>query len=702
MEPVRPAPAPAIPDRLVPGLSRRRFVRAGAVAVGLAFTLTSVVLTQHAAAGPTPLAVEKAEPTSLPTATPPPLVIGLRLVAGDHHVIVMWTKPVSSTLTRVQIFRAKGAAKTSASDLVGSQSAQSATSGSYTDERGIQPSTAYFYTVSGNDGSSSGEPQPVTTEQPGTRPAKIEGFTARPASSSDVNLQWTNSSSEDVTGVVIRRLKGSEPPKTVTEGDGVGQPTLAPVSGKTGQLIDPGRDPGTQYSYAVFAVDVDRDVSNGASAGAKTLLSNALPERVLNLTRTRASASSIKLSWKDPRGNADFVNVAIVRALGDKPPSKITPENEVAVVLRGEQTYTVRGLRSSKKPYYFAVFALDRAERPGPGYVTAPVSLTAPSSHRVALLALFVLAVFLGAGILGRSRLVALIAAAPTQPNIPSANRNDILTGAPRVARRPAAPSVGGVRYSKQIPVVLPVEVVLDASVGAAMAYGTAGRFEVRAACVRGLDHASSGDAGDDVALIVHRPDVLFAVVSDGMGSQAGSRFIARAVIDGFTKAFADPGKGPQQAIQSGVANAGRAAAELAKAQGSGAATVIAAALVPHAGGTTVYAACVGDSGLFARSDQTVEELLGDEDDGAGTRGMPLHVEAIYAAFEVPLANAVILASDGFHTALMDPAGELSSHLTQLWAKAPRPVDFLDTISFEGDYYYDDRSVVAVWRTRES
>lgn len=702
MEPVGPTPAPATEDRFVPGFSRRRFVRAGAVAVGLAFTLTSVVLTQHAAAGPTPLAVEKAEPKNTPLTTPSPPVIKVRLVPGDHHVIVMWTNPVSSMLTQVKIVRAKDAAKSSARERVWSQSAQSGTSGTYIDDRDIQPSTTYLYTVSGNDGSSSGEPQPITTEQRGTRPAKIEGFTARPASSSDVNLQWINSLSEDVTGVVIRRLKGSEPPKTVTEGEAVGQPTAAPIPGKTSQLVDPGRNLGTQYSYTAFAVDVDRDVSNGASTGAKTLLSNALPERVLYLTRTRASASSIKLSWKDPPGNADFVRVAIVRALGDKPPSKITPENEVAMVVRGAQTYTVKGLRSRKKPYYFAVFALDRAERPGPGIVAAPISLTAPSSHRGALLALFVLAVLLGAGILVRSRLVALFAAAPTQPNIPSANQNDILTGAPRVARRPAAPSVGGVRYSKRIPVVMPVEVVLDASVGTAMAYGTAGRFEVRAACVRGLDHASSGDAGDDVALIVHRPDVLFAVVSDGMGSQAGSRFIARAVIDGFTKAFADPGKGPQHAIQSGVANAGRAAAELAKAQGSGAATVIAAALVPHAGGTTVYAACIGDSGLFARSDQTVEELLGDEDDGAGTRGMPQHVEATYAVFEVPLANAVILASDGFHTALMDPAGELSSHLTQLWAKAPRPVDFLDTISFEGDYYYDDRSVVAVWRTRES
>jgi hypothetical protein len=99
-----------------------------------------------------------------------------------------------------------------------------------------------------------------------TPPGPVTAVNASPASTS-VTLSWTNPSSADFAGVMIRRAVGGTPPASTTAGTLVTDTSAAATA-----YTDSGLAPGTQYSYALFAHDA---IPNYAAAAKKTISTSA-------------------------------------------------------------------------------------------------------------------------------------------------------------------------------------------------------------------------------------------------------------------------------------------------------------------------------------------------------------------------------------------------------------------------------------------
>jgi hypothetical protein len=122
------------------------------------------------------------------------------------------------------------------------------------------------------------------TEQPvgdQTPPTADTGFTAAGATT-QVTLNWTNSTSTDFTKTIIRyRTDGKIPVSPV---DGFAVVTKTGSAGATDSFVHTGLTTGTTYSYAAFAIDASGNVSPAATASA-TAQDTASPAPVQNLRR---------------------------------------------------------------------------------------------------------------------------------------------------------------------------------------------------------------------------------------------------------------------------------------------------------------------------------------------------------------------------------------------------------------------------------
>jgi hypothetical protein len=101
-------------------------------------------------------------------------------------------------------------------------------------------------------------------------PGPVTGLSVSATSVGDdwLSLSWTNPTDADFKGVMVRRLEGATAP-TLTTGT-----LVSDFTDQADYVVDPGLTPGTQYSYAFFAYDRDKNYSAAVNVTGRTLTSS--------------------------------------------------------------------------------------------------------------------------------------------------------------------------------------------------------------------------------------------------------------------------------------------------------------------------------------------------------------------------------------------------------------------------------------------
>jgi titin len=115
-----------------------------------------------------------------------------------------------------------------------------------------------------------------------TPPSSDSGFTASGATT-QVTLNWTNSSSADFSKTIIRyRTDGKFPVSPV---DGFAVVTKTGAAGSADSFVHTGLTSGTTYLYSAFALDASGNVAPAVTASA-TAQDTTAPAAVQNLRRS--------------------------------------------------------------------------------------------------------------------------------------------------------------------------------------------------------------------------------------------------------------------------------------------------------------------------------------------------------------------------------------------------------------------------------
>ena len=100
-------------------------------------------------------------------------------------------------------------------------------------------------------------------------PAPVTGLTVSGNTLHSISLEWRNPETTDLAHILIRRAIGNEPPLSASDG------TLAAVLGSHAtEFTDRNLDSRTDYSYAVFTADRQRNLSTASTLTASTLTTN--------------------------------------------------------------------------------------------------------------------------------------------------------------------------------------------------------------------------------------------------------------------------------------------------------------------------------------------------------------------------------------------------------------------------------------------
>jgi predicted secreted protein len=161
---------------------------------------------------------------------------------------------------------------------------------------GLAASTSYSYRVRASNGAGdsdySNTASAVTLDLP-TPPAAPSGLAATAVSSSQINLAWTDNSTDE-TGLKIERCTGA----------GCADFTqIATVTANTTSYSNTGLSASTSYSYRVRATNAGGDSDYSNTATAVTQAAPVVPAAPTNLVTTAVSKSQINLSWKDNATN---------------------------------------------------------------------------------------------------------------------------------------------------------------------------------------------------------------------------------------------------------------------------------------------------------------------------------------------------------------------------------------------------------------
>jgi C1A family cysteine protease len=177
-----------------------------------------------------------------------------------------------------------------------------------------------FYTIA-YEGSQPA-PSPVV-------PAAPSGLTATAASSSQINLSWSDGSNDE-DGFRIERCQGP----------GCTSFTQVAIVG-TGvkSYSNSGLTANTPYTYRVCAYNSAGNSGYSNSAAATTLPASQLPTAPSGLTATAVSRSQINLSWADNSNNEDGYKVERCRG------SRCTNFQQIAVTGPNVTSYANTGLR---------------------------------------------------------------------------------------------------------------------------------------------------------------------------------------------------------------------------------------------------------------------------------------------------------------------------------------------------------------------
>ncbi len=177
-----------------------------------------------------------------------------------------------------------------------------------------------------------------------TPPTAPGNLTATAASTSQINLSWTASTSTiGIASYAVQRCQGT------------GCTNFAQIATPTGTSYnDTGLSASTSYSYRVQAVDTAGTSSTFSNTATATALAGQPPTAPSNLTATSASTSQINLSWNASTSNVGLANYIVQRCQG----AGCTNFAQVAAPVA--TSYNDTGLTSSTS-YSYQVQAKDTA-----------------------------------------------------------------------------------------------------------------------------------------------------------------------------------------------------------------------------------------------------------------------------------------------------------------------------------------------------
>jgi hypothetical protein len=203
---------------------------------------------------------------------------------------------------------------------------------------GLYAGTTYYYKVKA-EGTSNSYDSPfsssVSVVTTGGAPNAPSGLSATVASSSQVNLSWTDNSSNE-TGFEVKRATDSGFTQNVV--------WIGGIQGTT--YSNTGLSASTNYYYKVRAEGATQDSAYSGSVSATTDPSGAtIPNPPSGLTATAASSSQVKLSWTDNSSNETGFEVKRATDSG-------FTQNVVWIGSIQGTTYANTGLNPSTTYYY--------------------------------------------------------------------------------------------------------------------------------------------------------------------------------------------------------------------------------------------------------------------------------------------------------------------------------------------------------------
>ena len=203
-----------------------------------------------------------------------------------------------------------------------------------TSNTGLSASTTYYYVVRAYNGagSSANSAQASATTLP-LPPAAPSGLTATAVSESQINLAWTDNSSNEANFTVARSTTAGGPYTDIV--------TLA---ANTTSYNNTGLSASTTYYYVVRASNTGGSSANSAEASATTL-QPPTPPAPSGLTATAVSSSQINLSWTDNSSNESGFIVGRSTTSGG-------PYTDVITVGANVTSTSNTGLSASTTYYY--------------------------------------------------------------------------------------------------------------------------------------------------------------------------------------------------------------------------------------------------------------------------------------------------------------------------------------------------------------
>lgn len=200
-------------------------------------------------------------------------------------------------------------------------------------DTGLTAGTTYFYVVrASNAGGSSANSAQASATTSQTIPNAPSGLTATAVSQTQINLSWTDNSSNE-SNFIIGRSTTSGGPYT----------DIATLGANVTSFNNTGLAAGTTYFYVVRASNAAGSSANSAQASATTL--PAAPAAPGGLTATAVSSSQINLAWTDNSANETSFIVARSTTLGG-------PYTDIATLGADVTSYSNTGLAANTTYYY--------------------------------------------------------------------------------------------------------------------------------------------------------------------------------------------------------------------------------------------------------------------------------------------------------------------------------------------------------------